>query len=748
MGADHPHHLHQRFNIGYIEYVSRPELQELRICLLGVTMSGMTGNRPVHCYGEELMNERNFALRPEAGPVPYKSLIECQKDAFGKILAALAEARQQLGTRPYHRMSRIFFVSGEPGSGKSSLYFTLREILSQEKSELRKEYEEQTEYRNLIGGLAPAIRWLEPIDLEVAGDEGENLLAAVLVRISRTLDYGPRTGSAACQEAIDQLGIIANDIGIAWDGNLQARASSLDPHSYSQEVMNAQSARLRINERLRKALDKLSNEECYGCSRETLFVLPVDDFYLKPTVSLELLRLLRMISVPRLFFLVMGDEKTMQALFLEKALADWTAIAGPQVFGSLKERQQEVLSRAREMRARYFRKLLPAGQQAVMNGMTWQEALRYKPAVESSSPDVSYLLQMLSGIDICDNSPQGVSKLLDFLITKKIQKNIQNSLQPHAEGKDCKGNRPNRSKQLEDRSKQLEDRIKQLEEGYSALRILEAGPREVLDLWKAIHELKKDQELKKNQGSSVGETPAYLEEILKIVLHAIEEQDFLTEKQQELLRFAFPTGYDAGPVRTDRFELRPQVSAFKKIPPESTHLFVRKHFGWMTHVTDNGADKDKGKGAFSHLPPRQTAWIILLHDLSVSWKPENSITDNLVHKVRKSLDKPIGHEPGLEDLGWAYKQKEEEKDGKKRQRQIWNHFPIPKDIHTFRQLDRLLAIWNDGLSNSDDLEGLWDRACCIAKGSDDCYDSEMLKIEEKEPVNKEKEDSEEESLKK
>ena len=73
----------------------------------------------------------DFALRPEAGPVPYGSLIECQKDAFKKILAALDEARRQLAAKSeVHRVSRIFFVSGEPGSGKSSLYFTLREILS------------------------------------------------------------------------------------------------------------------------------------------------------------------------------------------------------------------------------------------------------------------------------------------------------------------------------------------------------------------------------------------------------------------------------------------------------------------------------------------------------------------------------------------------------------------------------------------------------------------------------------------
>ena len=169
---------------------------------------------------------------------------------------------------------------------------------------------------------------------------------------------------------------------------------------------------------------------------------------------------------------------------------------------------------------------------------------------------------------------------------------------------------------------------------------------------------------------------------------------------------------------------------------DSNTIFVRRHFGWRIHVSgngngidkDKGDDKDKGNVAFSHLPPRQAAWIILLHDLSVSWDSGRSITDNLVQKVRNSLDKPMDHEPGLKDSGWAWRLQEEEKDGGKRQ--IWEHLPVP-NFHTFRQLDRFLAIWSDGLSNpgSESLTQLWERASSIAMGPDDRYDREILKID-------------------
>ena len=152
----------------------------------------------------------------------------------------------------------------------------------------------------------------------MSGDTGENLLAAVLVRIFDALDDSSGLQSKVCQEAMDQLNDLANDIGIAWDGNLLARAPSLDPQSYSQEVMSAQRARLGINKRLFKALNTLLTNKCYACHGEKLFILPIDDFYLKPAASLELLRLLRMISMPNLFFLIMGDIKTMEALSSRK----------------------------------------------------------------------------------------------------------------------------------------------------------------------------------------------------------------------------------------------------------------------------------------------------------------------------------------------------------------------------------------------------------------------------------------------
>ena len=660
-------------------------------------------------YGEKLVSEHRFALRPEAGPVLPGSLTDGQDKAFQKIVTALNEARELVADAKdgqnkkalidSGRRSRIFFVSGEPGSGKSSLYLTLSDILGGDKlSQIaREQYKEK--YPSL-GRLDTVIRWLEPIDLEVTGDDGENLLASVLVRISGALEKRTRgADSEACRDAIDKLDSLANDIGIAWDGNLSTRASSLDPASYSQEVMIAQRARLDINKRFRDALGTLCTEKCFGCTGETLFVLPIDDFYLKPAVSLELLRLLRMISIPRLFFLIMGELKAMEALFQEKALADWTAVAGPQIFGSLgKQRRQETLSRSREMSRRYFRKLLPVGQRAILDVMSVDEALKYKP---TGVDFFNQLSTLLSNIRIrWKDRPEDESNLYKFL-------EFPETSESRIQSQTCDKGSSHRHNYE-----------------YFARGIFEAPLREMMDLWICFDRLVKQQLKDSEKKGPPEDTPQYMVEIFDIVLQSIEEQDFLTEDRQELLRSAFPTSYRAHPVRTDMFSMKANVS--RRLRRTCKSLFLRKHFGWRTHVVDKNTG-GSGVKAFSHLPPRPTAWIILLHDLSVNQdQEERSITNNLVHDIGGTLRTSLCGDPGFDDLGWAWyrtsagKKKKDSESGMVCESE-WRHFPLPEELDTFRQLDRLLSVWNHELSNwntesvtPNESADIWIHACWIA----------------------------------
>ena len=616
------------------------------------------------------------------------------------------------------QVSRLFFVSGEPGSGKTSLYLTLRAIVGQKERSgaLRKEYEKDKELSKGLSSV-DGTRWLEPIDLEVAVDEKENLLAAVLVRISDAV-RDPLGASQDCREALDDLEALANDIGIAWDGNLKARAGSLDPDSYSQEVMREQGTRLRTNERLRNVLETLFKEQCFGLRNEQLFVLPIDDFYLKPAASLELLRLLRMISVPRLFFLIMGDIKTVEALFFEKALGDWTAVAGPGIFASLEDVQkQNVLSRVREMKARYLRKLLPIGQRAVVEWTEWDETLDYRPAGPRDSGWVPQMCHSLSRVDIFwpEEDDKEARNLLNYLLAPRLPKPRENEV-CHETARGVRG--------IASPDGATSEKFKEFREAYSGLLILDATPRELFDLWVGLSKLNLAETSRVETGFKGDQTPPYLRMIVDLALSAIEEQDFLTEKYQETLRFVFP-GSDKADLHiwTNEFYLAQKFGPWICI--SSGKAFVRRQFDWALRIVKDDSEGNSSERTRT-LPPRLAAWIILLHDLVWNWKREH-LVENLVHSFRERIDAPyfpIKPETGRLDRsepGWAWYKEENNNER-------WVHFAFPK-LDTFRQLDRFLAIWNHRLARRlserdpmelelDRLDGDWKVAARKAQVSD------------------------------
>lgn len=669
-------------------------------------------------------------LRPEAGPVPFNKLQNRVREALNRIIPALTEAAKSaevIGREQTHseidtyRASRLFFVSGEPGSGKSTVYLTLRVMTSAEKKfeKYGDGYDPQEELNTLKG----AVRWLEPLDLEVAGDERDNLLAAVLVRLFDALDRSAGILPKPCEAAIKELEELATDIGIAWEGNLRKRAGSLDPATYSEEVMLAQRARLGVNNRLRQALDNLAKTQCCGCHEGTLFVLPVEDFYLKPDASLQLLRLLRMISAPRLFFLLMGDIKTVEALFTEKSLADWTAVAGTKTFiGPRSERLNDALSRARELRARYLRKLLPPGQRVEIEAMDWFEALDFEVGRPSSSDAVIKTLEdWLEDVKLDRRFPDAANEtsLLSWLIMPPFTAEQKTERKQRAETSD--GIEPQDSRSLR------KDRT-----AYTAVQILDATPREIMDLGSALREvIRKKEEIEKakkkraelnNTGgvAADNEIPLLLSCVRDIVDLVREEQSFLSGKEQEVLEDILPTTRYAPEdinLKMDRLCLKPDEKPWRPIG-DSGQWWIRKHRSWELRVnkaflinsndkTDEPTEHEGIKlsaeihaDPYNKLPPRPAAWFVLLHDLAWTWNPD-CVTGNLIESLPQELQKSLQSnrdaaqtdEPPNDFGGWAVRRVGPDD----------NHFPIP-EFHTFQELDRFLHIWNSGIEWLDKLE--------------------------------------------
>ncbi|HEV7642805.1 MAG TPA: hypothetical protein VGO50_02580 [Pyrinomonadaceae bacterium] len=730
------------------------------------------------------MTDNLIYPRPEARPVPYDKNHDRAKKALDFIIRILAGALESIpeGEKnndgiDMNRASRIVFVSGEPGTGKSTLYLTLRKMISSEK-----EYGDEYENPNLLTKLK-SIRWLDTLDLEVAGEEGENLLAGVLIRLIEELTGENSTSSTSisspCEDAIKDLEDLATDIGIAWEGNLQARAAALDPDTYSEEVMRTQRARLGVNKRLNDALDKLSEKDCFDCGKQTLFVLPVDDFYLKPAASLQLLRLLRMISIPRLFFLVMGDIKTVEALFMEKSLADWTAVAGSRLFHNESERLNEALRRARELRGRYLRKLLPPAQRHVIEPMDWFEALEFelfyahiKEDENKKANESTPLEELMKVVKLDDpvleseksekavNQEDNIHKqvntnpVADTKIDNCIPENILSFLiSPAISGEEKKEKERKRQESNKAKEKVRESpgerALKKQRSAYTALQILDATPREVLDFGAMLNEVQKKRDrfvANKEKVRSDEKVPQLLVSIMEMTDLAREEQNFLDERQQKILEGVIPTRLYSPEeliLNMDKLHLEPLKQTWEV--KSKDRLWIRKHHSWKLsaiETSEKGLDgrrkeKELEKDPYAKLPPRPAAWFILLHDLAYLWNPL-SITKNLVEKFCKELNEWefSGDAAKLTEHGKSWKkdaihrflnlfemyvhkpnkalnEKEKgEEEGRslihdpteyfpgwivvKKKNYGYKHLPVP-EFFTFRDFDRFLFIWNMGL---------------------------------------------------
>lgn len=424
-------------------------------------------------------------IRPEARALHLEDLDYYQQEAIEKVSRSLLSALVDLssshggnrkgssGLDPF-RASRLFFVSGEPGGGKTTVYLSLREALRGDRHDVPK----QLENFNELWPHGHRLTWLDPLDLEPAS-EATNFLAAVLVRIEEATGIHDKTGGARKPglleagpkriEGMQEMRRLQSDLVLAWDGNVAQRAEHLDSDVYAMEVLHVEKARLNVNARLQEALKGILPEEKDG--EEALFVLPVDDFYLRPGASLSLLRLLRMISIPRLFILILGDLDVVEELFYQDLLGQLVNLAGERVFHKVARQERILTSRASALSAHALRKLVPLAQRYRLQIMFELRALDFAPAQldrlqrrlgESADPEMERTLgDLLASIPISLPRAAMVPSQQDAWSPKNWKQFL------------C----------LRDPKEEVEfdDYV------YSGLAILDLPPREVVDLWYSLY---------------------------------------------------------------------------------------------------------------------------------------------------------------------------------------------------------------------------------------------------------------------
>ena len=453
-------------------------------------------------------------IRPEARPVSWDKLDEGQQEALIRIIKMIHCAlpmgqpkppSSHHSSKPYiseDRSSRLAFLDGARGTGKSTILMTLLKFIIEgfDKSSDTKPSEEDL---SKIEDIHQRVVWLEPIDMEPT-PKNWNMLPAILARIEQAYNRYYRSSNEGdsnqnnysglldpshhYHDSMRELRQLQNNVALSWDGNLNDRASQLDPDSYALETMRIERARLELNPNISKVLDSIAYTLDQTRSiKNPLFILPIDDFDLNPVVCLELLRVLRMLSIPRLFTVMLGDLEIVDVVLNLKISNDLNTVCPEIRAEMLSITSNYVAMTAGRIAADSIHKLLPPMQCIKLQPMHAYEALNFSPLGESSCVEKPYLYQKLEdcsmdfGPHIQKNKnsknsknskpPYGVTNIAGFLIARGRSVVL---FEPRVEDFQC---RPEKGKKIYQSSDIVNKYF------YSGLQMMNTVPRYVNDIW-------------------------------------------------------------------------------------------------------------------------------------------------------------------------------------------------------------------------------------------------------------------------
>lgn len=335
--------------------------------------------------------------RREARAIPWAELIPQHRAAVRRLIELLDSAVSALpAPRPPEesalpaasarvhpaRRSQLAFINGGRGTGKSSVELSLRRALRSHEGFAEMTAGLDSPEVTAAQSLRPQLEWLVPLDMEPL-PAGVNVLAAIVVRIEQALRGHARAGEpcgwlgrAELGEAdtLTQLDTLRTQVVQAWDGGQAARSPRQTLHAWSQEVLDAERARLDVVERLAFVLDRLAWQRHQRSGHNSLFILVVDDFDLSPAHCVELLRVVRMITTPRLFFIFAGDLEMAQEVMYFNALGDTaTLLRGGPTPRACEARQEHL---ARTVASSNLRKLVPPSHRVALGPLGAEEVPR------------------------------------------------------------------------------------------------------------------------------------------------------------------------------------------------------------------------------------------------------------------------------------------------------------------------------------------------------------------------------------
>lgn len=606
-------------------------------------------------------------IRDEAKPLPWCSLDASQRSAFSQLTDLIYEAIPPRGhvskdsapKRPQwlseDRSSRVAVLSGHRGIGKTTVLLSLfRAARDPEAAGVS-----DSLLLAKLTKLRQRVVWLEPLDLEPIPSYS-NVLAAILARIEAQFvaeeqeDCECRHDGALdhpkCQrDALGELRRLQDDVGLAWDGNADARKGHVDPDVHARDVMRAERARLSLFSRMRDVLDGLADE----CSRycdlcDPLFVVPVDDVDLNPKAFMDVFRYLRLIAVPRLFALVLGDMEVADFILLRDRVVNLGADL-PRL-KSLDFVERRLVGISQSVAANTLRKLVPSAQRIELKPLSIMESLAFRP-------------HLRAGVG---NNADSLGGLLEkFELTR-----------PERPGESLLGMLNTRGQFIS--MAQAEIPPEELQFPYSARSMFRTTPRRIQDAW---HEA----QCALAPGISAAEFLARL-----CRQSVMEDLNTPTEFRDDILAGLSPTSTGNWDLHLIPFRAVPRLHhantyAYAATPEDAKdHTQLRLHLrpstGWRLEVGSSLPGTQRPTRRNPALEDDTAGNLIFLHDVLMLGDDARRVHGNLI--------------PAGSRCRWAFSEWRRGGVG------VALQWPAPT-FRSFFEIDQFMFIWRDALERID-----------------------------------------------
>lgn len=348
-------------------------------------------------------SRRGGLLRREAGCFKLDALHEHQKEAAGRLVDILEDAVGDLRASKeprepprqgaarwldLERQSRVVFLSGPRGSGKTTVLLSVvhaaEDSIGDSPLPAREEPTPGVAAR-LEGKLrrfAQDLVWLEPIDMDPT-PAPTSFLAAVLSRLEDAASPWDERGGVQSPRLHAELAKLRRDATLAWDSNLTERRQRLDLDAYVADVARTERARLGLGRRMADFIRELGGVFPPGRRGRKLFVLTIDDFDLSPTKAIEMVEIVRFLSVPGLLVIALGDFGVASDMFRIHLGGQVAGLGG----GASDELRGGALAHTStgEIAANALRKMVPPSQRIFLSRLALREAAEFAPPRDARS---------------------------------------------------------------------------------------------------------------------------------------------------------------------------------------------------------------------------------------------------------------------------------------------------------------------------------------------------------------------------